>query len=160
MITIKLTDIIISHVPCHESFSQLSILFSSVRVLCVLVVTVLKYSENTLKHTGTVQRFLDSFTRVYLLGNLLVAMKKVDCVKMTPRQSVALHQIELILTTMTRWQRIPEEDRFVTRSLVVIVLYCIRKAYVTVYLFEHTKSAVNNLTLTVLADFNTQFIAC
>ena len=44
-----------------------------------------------------------------------------------------------------------------TRLLVVIVLYCIRKAHVTVYSLEHTKPAVNNLIAILLTDFDTRF---
>ena len=87
--------------------------------------------------------------------NLLIATDKVDCVEITPTQWVLLHQIEITLATMTRWQHILEGDRFVTSLRVVIALYCIRKAYVTVYLSEHTKPAAKNLTVILLADFDT-----
>ena len=40
---------------------------------------------------------------------------------------------------------------------MVIVLYRIRKAYVMMYLSEHTKDAVKNLTAILLADLDTQF---
>jgi len=45
----------------------------------------------------------------------------------------------------------------VTGSLVVIALYRIRKAYVSVYLSEHTEPAVKNLTAILLKDFDTRF---
>ena len=61
--------------------------------------------------------------------NLLIVTNKVDWVKVTPRQWVILHQIEITLAIMARWQHVLEGDRFVTGSLVVIALYRIRKAY-------------------------------
>ena len=74
---------------------------------------------------------------------------------MTPRQWVVLHQSEITLTTMARWQHILEEDSFVNGSCVVIAIYRILKAYVTVSLSDHTKPARKNLTAILLADFET-----
>ena len=58
---------------------------------------------------------------------------------------------------MARWQHILEGDRCVTGLIVVIALYRIRKACVTVYLSKHTEPAVKNLTTIILADFDTRF---
>ena len=44
-----------------------------------------------------------------------------------------------------------------TGVLVVIALYCIRKAYVTVYVSEHTKPVVKNLAALLLEDFDTRY---
>ena len=100
-------------------------------------------------------RMLRRLRRLRPAINLLIATDKVDCVEITPTQWVILHQIEITLATMARWQRILEGDRFVTGSLVVIALYRIRKAYVSVYLSGHTEPAVKNLTAILLKDFDT-----
>ena len=72
-------------------------------------------------------------------------------------QWAILHQIEITLTTMAKFQRILEGECYVTGSLVALAVYRIRKAYVTVFNSEHTLEPVKNLTATLLADFDQRY---
>ena len=82
----------------------------------------------------------------------------IDCEVPSEQMWVILHQIEIALLTLAKFQRILEAEDYVTGSLVPLAIYRIRKAYVKVYQSAHTDIAVKDLTAILLADFDSRFL--
>ena len=91
--------------------------------------------------------------RLRWLKHAIVALHstdEVDCDMLSKDQWAILHQIEITLTTMAKFQRILEGECYVTGSLVTLAIYRIRKV-------QHTLEPVKNLTATLLADFDQRY---
>ena len=69
-----------------------------------------------------------------------------------------MHQIEITLSPMARFQRILEAEAVVTGSLVPLALYQIRKAYVVVCGSDATADAVKTLTAILLKDLDERYV--
>ena len=67
------------------------------------------------------------FLKKAILG--LLAAEEVLCESMLPDEWPILHQIEIILETMARFQRVLEGESYVTASLVPVTVFQIRKGY-------------------------------
>ena len=89
---------------------------------------------------------------------MLHATGEIDCILPTKEQWTILHQIEITLSPMARFQRILEAEAVVTGSLVPLALYQIRKAYVVVCGSDATADAVKTLTAILLKDLDERYV--
>ena len=89
---------------------------------------------------------------------MLQSLEEIDCEMLTNDQWKILHQIEISLMTMAKWQRLLEGDTYVTGSLVVLAIFRIRKAFVAVLESNLTDGAVKHLTSVLLDDFDERYI--
>jgi hypothetical protein len=76
---------------------------------------------------------------------------------MLPEEWSILHQIEIVLETMARFQRVLEGKRCVTVSLVPVAVFQIRKGYQAVIDNNETLHQVKALTKILLADFDKRY---
>ena len=88
---------------------------------------------------------------------MLYATDTINCDVPSEDQWRILHQIEIALTTVAKFQQILEAEDSVKGSLVILTIYHIRKAYVAVYQSDHTDIVVKDLTAILLADFDSRF---
>ena len=72
---------------------------------------------------------------------------------------MVLHQIEISLTTMAKWQHILEGENYITGSLVPIAVFRIRRAYVLVYESPKTLAPAKDLAAKLLDAFDRRYIS-
>jgi hypothetical protein len=95
------------------------------------------------------------FLKKAILG--LLAAEEVSCDSMSPDEWSILHQIEVFLETMARFQRVLEGEYYVTASLVPVAVFQIRKGYQAVIDNDETLEQVRALTKILLADFDKRY---
>jgi hypothetical protein len=68
-----------------------------------------------------------------------------------------MEKLEIVLETMTYWQRILEGEKDVTGSLSTVAVYQVRKAFVDVIDCEDTEDPVRALSKILLKDFDERY---
>ena len=95
--------------------------------------------------------------RLQWLRHAIIALHsadKIECNVLSSKQWQILHQIEITLQTMAGFQRILEGECYVTGFMLVLAVFQIRQAYISVSSNMNTLPAEKYLTEILLASFN------
>ncbi len=76
---------------------------------------------------------------------------------LTAQEWKICHQIEITLTTMAFWQRVLEEEKYVTGSLIPVPIYTIRQLFLQVIASQAADPVVKQLTRNMLNNFDWQY---